>query len=405
MEINNQRIIDFYNKYNFLNFENINIIIIDLFESFINTQKNVNIDIINNLDIIPDIDILNNNTNINDSLINELSSNELSSNELSNNELSNNELSNNELSSNELSSNEVLTNNFQSSLQTEINELESYIHNNNLPNSELTTLQNIDLQHKELNNNFTFNNNIVEKLNNIIIYIKNNINDNKPLSYCDFFKNNLVSLFPSCEINNNPHLILHRYDNKIPILIDNKVYEYDNVSKSDVDQFIYNCEINNTSGILISQFSGICFKNNFEINIINNNILIFIHTMNFDFDKILLACDIIDNLSFRLLQINNSTNGPCISNDILHIINEQYKTFINKREAIIQTINDNTKKTINLIKDIELSELNNFLSSHFNYVNTTILTCDICNIYSANSIKSLSNHKRSCKTKIQDNIN
>ena len=38
-------------------------------------------------------------------------------------------------------------------------------------------------------------------------------------------------------------------------------------------------------------------KQNFQIDIINNHILIYIHNMNYDQEKLLLACDIIDNLT------------------------------------------------------------------------------------------------------------
>lgn len=58
------------------------------------------------------------------------------------------------------------------------------------------------------------------------------------------------------------------------------------------------------SGIFISQHSGIAFKSNFQIDINNGNILIYIQNCDYDPEKIRLAIDIIDNLSTKLKDIN-----------------------------------------------------------------------------------------------------
>ena len=214
----------------------------------------------------------------------------------------------------------------------------------------------------------------------------------------------LSSLFPSSEIINTTGLIssgdfILKRENKIPILIENKNYDSINVSKKEVEKFIFDTEQQNFSGIMMSQRTGISLKNNFQIDINNKNVLIYIHNMNNDPEKIILACDIIDNLTNKINELCNNDNTIKISENTLQLINEQYQRFISKKESIIYQINDNAKKIIDSIREMELTEINNILLNSF--ANTKIITfkCDICNIYIAPNNKSLSSHKRFCKHK------
>ena len=155
----------------------------------------------------------------------------------------------------------------------------------------------------------------------------------------------------------------------------------------------------NCSGIIMSQKSGIALKNNFQIDINNNNVLIYIHNMNYDPDKIMVAIDIIDTLTTKINQLNNNDNSIKISNNTLQLINEQYQRFISKKEAIIFQINDNTKKIIDSIKELELGELNNILINTFANTKIQNFKCEFCNIFIGSNNKALCNHKRYCKLK------
>jgi hypothetical protein len=138
----------------------------------------------------------------------------------------------------------------------------------------------------------------------------------------------LIKLYPSSEIINTTgqissgDFILKRNNNKVKILIENKNYD-SNVPKREIDKFILDVETQNCSGIMISQHSGISFKKNFEIDINNGNILIYIHNMNYESDKIVIACDIIDNLSNKIKELNGTDEHVKISSNILQLINEQ----------------------------------------------------------------------------------
>jgi hypothetical protein len=95
-----------------------------------------------------------------------------------------------------------------------------------------------------------------------------------------------------------------------------------NVSKKEVEKFIYDTEQQNYSGIMMSQKTGITLKNNFQIDINNNNVLIYIHNMNNDPEKILLACNIIDHLTNKINDLSSHDNTIKISENTLQLINE-----------------------------------------------------------------------------------
>jgi hypothetical protein len=217
----------------------------------------------------------------------------------------------------------------------------------------------------------------------------------------------LTSIFPSAEIINTTNdsgsgdFILQRKD-KIKILLENKNYDSTNVSKKEVEKFINDVENQNCSGIMMSQRTGISSKQNFEIDINNGNVLIYIHNMNYDSDKILLACDIIDNLTEKIKDIEKTDNSIVLSECALIKINEQYQKFISKREEIINYVNENTKTLITMIKTLELSDLNNILCSKFastKISNNTVFKCNRCNDKEFTTMRSLSNHKRYCFVK------
>lgn len=217
--------------------------------------------------------------------------------------------------------------------------------------------------------------------------------------------NLLTTLFPSGDVINTTgqtssgDFILNR-PNLPTILFENKHYDSVNVPKREIDKFLIDVQHHNCSGILMSQKSGIALKHNFEIDINNNNVLVYIHYLNYSPEKILLAVDIIDNLTQKLTIFNNKINGN-ISDDDIHIINEQYQLFIQKKEDIITQINDNSKKIISQINELELSKLNIILSQKFASTKIFQLKCSVCNTYTASNNKALSNHVRKCKNKIK----
>ena len=123
--------------------------------------------------------------------------------------------------------------------------------------------------------------------------------------------NVLINEFPSADIQNTSNFtsrgdfILCR-KSKNNILIETKDYSTP-VKKDEVEKFLKDININDCHGIFMSHKSGIVNKENFQIDINNKNILIYIHFTNYEPYKISLAVKIIDIL-FEKIAINNNTD-------------------------------------------------------------------------------------------------
>lgn len=213
----------------------------------------------------------------------------------------------------------------------------------------------------------------------------------------------LNKLYPYADIkrtsdeDNSGDFIMTRTDG-LPILFEIKDYNR-NIPTDEVNKFIRDVTDNDMCGIFISISTGISKKRNYEIEISeNNNIMLYIHNMNYDSDKIKLGVDIIDNLYSRL-KLNNK-NDVKISTELLNQINKEYNIFITKRTQTIEHIKETTKKTIQYIEEMEMKSLNELLSSKFSFKNNNKLRCDTCKNFVGTNAKSLAAHLRKCKIKI-----
>ena len=223
----------------------------------------------------------------------------------------------------------------------------------------------------------------------------------------------LIKIFPSDEIinttceNNSGDFILLRKD-KVKILLETKNYDSQNVSKKEIEKFINNVRLQNCSGIMMSQRTGITSKQNFEIDIDNGNVLLYIHNCEYDSDKILLGCDIIDTISEKLKEFHKSDSSVTLSEESLIKINQEYQNFIYKRNEVMTELSESIKGIIGKIKKLELSNnLNTLLCSKFastKISNNNSFKCNVCNAKEFTSMKALSNHKRFCVVKIEEGM-
>ena len=118
-----------------------------------------------------------------------------------------------------------------------------------------------------------------------------------------------------------------------------------------------------------------------------------------------MAIDVIDNLSEKFNLIENEDEIEyAISDDVLKEINKEYSIFIDKKLALIESIKENNKKTLNLIEDVKFPSLSKFLTQKcgniLNNENQKII-CSICNKFEAQNNKSLAAHQRGCKKRMQ----
>jgi hypothetical protein len=189
--------------------------------------------------------------------------------------------------------------------------------------------------------------------------------------------------------------------NKPDIILENKNYEIV-VPTREVDKFIYDCKKQNKCGIMISQKSAISMKYNYEIDIYDDIILIYIHYMNYNSENITVACDIIDNLYDKLILIKKNIGTINIDENTLIKINEEYQIFINNQQILINQIHEQTKNNILLIKKLDLPNITSLLLTKFTVKNYKY-KCKDCD-YIAFSNRGLCNHKRTCKLQIKNNV-
>ena len=232
---------------------------------------------------------------------------------------------------------------------------------------------------------------------------KYNVSSNKGKFGEENLSTILNSIYQSAEIKNTTgtkssgDFIMKRLD-KPTIMFETKNYKH-NIDKEEVSKFIVDIENQNTHGIFLSQYSGITFKQNYQIDIHKGRVLIYVQNCEYSIDKIRIAVDIIDNLAVKLEDLCEDDENNTISNEILNDINGEYQLFIQQKETLMTVLKDFTKKMSSQIDDLKFPELDKYLSQKYAYVKSSCFKCDLCNSFTAGSKQSLSAHKRGCAKK------
>ena len=188
---------------------------------------------------------------------------------------------------------------------------------------------------------------------------------------------------------------------KTDIVIEHKM-NLTNISSVVVTDFIDTCKRTKSHGICISQHSGIVGKKNFEVDFIENIIIIYISNLNFNASTIEIALDVIDKLSDKL-KIINTDSHVTISNTVLNEIKEEYQGFTHKKEELHNYIKNTHGQIINKLSNMTLHNTGEFLTSKFTEVDIPKkYNCSLCNMYASNTLKGMAAHKRGCKKKINN---
>lgn len=250
----------------------------------------------------------------------------------------------------------------------------------------------------------TTNNDILERLKpmkNVEEYICGQNNSNiKGKSGETKLEHILASIIPDANIINSSgssesgDFIIERKE-KPTILIDTKDYNTV-VPKKEVDKIIRDIEKKKCNGILISQNSGIALKYDYEINIHNDFIIIFLHNVEYNEDKISNALQIIDML-FPIIQKQANMEYESINSEQLNLINKEFQEIISQKKKIIDTIEQNNKDIIKEISKIDIPTLSSILTVKFSQSEKLNYICDICNNWNGKNSRALSAHKRGCK--------
>ena len=213
--------------------------------------------------------------------------------------------------------------------------------------------------------------------------------------------NILHSLYPCSQIDpvgttkETGDIILTR-NNKPKILIENKNWEK-NVVQEEVKKFIHDVEKNDCCGLFLSQNYGIANKENFQIDISGKNILLYLHEVNNDAEKIRVAISIIDHFKNKLDELDSNEEVDTISKELLDTINREYQNHSVQKLNMIKLIKECNQKMLKQMDDIQIPSLDDYLSSRYAF-STTKFTCEYCS-YVAKNQSSMSAHKRGCSVK------
>ena len=161
--------------------------------------------------------------------------------------------------------------------------------------------------------------------------------------------NTLSNIYPCAEINDvgktkeTGDIMMYR-KNKPTVLVENKDWNRPIVN-AEVQKFVRDVEIQKCHGLFLSQNVGICSKDNYEINILEGNLVtVYIHNVNYDQDKIRIGVDIIDNISEILKEIDvleiNQSQEYSISKEITQYINAEYQNYLAHKEKTIKMAKD-----------------------------------------------------------------
>lgn len=218
----------------------------------------------------------------------------------------------------------------------------------------------------------------------------------------EYFTSMLSKMFTNADIankfnNDNYNFICMKRLKKPKIVIKNIDIE-SNLSDEDVSAFTSFVDQENCCGIILSQNSGISNKNHFQIDIHNNNIIVFLHNVKYSQSVIMSAIDIIDNLFTKIQEFSKFNTDCCnIPKELLDNINNEYQLFIIQKNTLVNIIKDYQKKLLSQLDECRFSSLNSFLSEKYSTpIQKTGFNCDLCSNYSAHNLKALAAHKRGC---------
>jgi uncharacterized C2H2 Zn-finger protein len=210
------------------------------------------------------------------------------------------------------------------------------------------------------------------------LYNKFNSNSSKKGEYAEnILFANLVKEFQDSEViltrfESDAADIQIKKDNRPLILIDSKHIESKNVPKIDLEKFHENCKVNNASGILCNAFGGIANKSNFQIDIIDKNIMVYIWNHEFDSTLFKIATRIIYNI-YDIIK-TQTTDNIKIDQILFKKLKLEYNFFLQNFQQHLSVIKTNIKS----LEALSLTQLEQFFKrTNFNSEEKPF-TCSNC---------------------------
>jgi hypothetical protein len=241
---------------------------------------------------------------------------------------------------------------------------------------------------------------LIYELNDIIHQLPNsNEHGNNSAS----FEHTLSQTFTTASISNEPdtnEYLLTRED-KPTIYIQTHDLRDRNVGTADVKHFLKKAIERNSNSILISQHTGITSKPNYHIEIHNNIVVVYLHKMSYSSETLQIAADMIDSISGKLTDFCSfSENKYSVPKDTLDGINREYQQFILQKENIISKFKEQQKYILGQLEEMRFISLDKYLSTRYSSCKKQGYNCDMCNNFNVGTLKGLAAHKRGCARKL-----
>ena len=222
-------------------------------------------------------------------------------------------------------------------------------------------------------------------------------------------ENVLIKLFSVSSVSkeaDNENIIYR--ENMPTVYIYNVCNAERNVNLDEIKEYNKKCKQNNCNGILISWETGITMKQDFAIEMTENGVLLYLHKMKGNSDKLKMAFELVDSLQNKLNELreidsNNMNNGQTkllIPKEILDDINREYQSFIVQKEAVLDFVKETNKKLLSQIDNIKFISLDKYLSTKYISTKKQGYVCDLCRNFTVGTLKGLAAHKRGCSRKL-----
>ena len=239
-----------------------------------------------------------------------------------------------------------------------------------------------------------------DKLNNLLNRFENSSAKGKMSE--NLVLNTLKDMYPNAEIysvgqtKETCDIMLVR-NNKPKILVENKDWRRP-VIQEEVKKFMRDIELQKCCGLFLSQNTTITTKDNFEINVHDGNVLVYVHCANNDPEKIKIALDIIDAFSntLKLLEDESCSDQDMntISKEVSDHINAEYMNFLSKKNKTIKMAKEFIQTLVKQIEEFTIPSLETYLASKYS-LSSSKFVCEYCG-FVGKSQQSKSAHMRGC---------